>query len=52
MKTIQCLHPHPYNEFVATCRLWMDSGRMLCYLAIQTLSLVTENWHVVTKPLS
>ena len=27
MKTIQCTHPpHHRNGFVATCRLWTDSG--------------------------
>ena len=29
MKTIQCAHPpHHYNGFVATCQLWMASGRV------------------------
>ena len=36
MKTIQCAHPHHHhNGFVATCCLWMTSGRVHALLVLE-----------------
>ena len=43
MKTIQSTHPpHHHNGFVATCRLWMASGRGHALLVLEPTEYSTS----------